>query len=607
MKPYLGVLFLCSVFIGDGCRPSPAEFGGGAKVPSFADGVVESYQADFSSRSQVHMGRADDQNPMLDGSFDCTFSGSMKIVKDRSQTQWLVSLNPEKLRLTNGGVGQQAMEAKISVELRTPFLVECEPSGRVISCQFSNTLAMTKKLERTIVSLMQIVRTGEPNRDWTSQEDDTLGTREVRYVTDNGGRLSKSPIRYVANTDDKNRISTKGQESFVLRDGRIESIEGKESSQTSGQIGASWSKSDMTYRIHRLKDQKPASDADGQAARLHAEKAVLLWHRQTTAEVDHDFAVQTFGSETVDSLCTKLEGLNQHSATSSFSTDDEMRLEALMTLHPETLPRLATILSSADISSSRYSALTQAMVGVGSAPAQAALMEFISVNLKSPEIQLHLIPSLASVVAPTSESVAAIEKIVEQSSFPSAAKTATFVLGGFAGRLKTKDPTLCQAMTDYLAEKMKRSNSTSDRIVALGGLGNIGSEKATVEIEPATDDTDAKVRGQAMIALRLCPGDRPETILLAHLAKDAEPEVRTKAIFSLSFRPTSDPVLAALLVSAKTDESTRVRTAAIEALSQVGEKNPAISTVLEEISRSDPSEEIRKRAHDLVHGLSKTP
>jgi len=108
------------------------------------------------------------------------------------------------------------------------------------------------------------------------------------------------------------------------------------------------------------------------------------------------------------------------------------------------------------------------------------------------------------------------------------------------------------------------------------------------------------LRSEAVRAIRFISGNEIDQVLRSKLSTDGSDDVRESAVFALGFRSYNSDNFGSEIVAMRSDKSDRVRMAALNLLWGMRDSQPAIVSLIQDVSQRDPSKEIRKHAADLL-------
>jgi hypothetical protein len=606
-------LFACLIVVG--CQTSMMVVGKSQATSGFANGQVVTYDLDFDSHSVARMqGIAQALSGGETSQYDAHFEGSVKLKENANGRELLVQIQPRNLKLTDRSGSYETATARLAKEIQVPILVEQDASGKVQSCEFQADITPpTRQLGRTIVGLLQFSKPDKPSsRSWEATLDDTIGTRGVRYsISDRTSRRSHITMvfgAYVDHVDPKEIPNSVGSAKLTVTDGRITDINGQITNESKSDAD-NYSKSTLTFKAKSKGIEKlnqPQND-DALVASLQREPKIPLWAKPTEDVNRRDLAKQTLGGTTDETILRDLDLVTDDPSSPVLSTDQMLKLQALITLRTETCREMTTRLTQAKIDGPRYNAIIGAMLGAGTDSTQAAVASYLTANLGNTRVIRRLIPEMASIVTPSTATVATFKTLIEDTRNPGVSQLSTMAIGGTAKNLRSSNPKTADEIIDFLTARLDQASGDQSRLIIIAGLGNAGTPRVIPPLAKYLASADPKLRGASLTSLRFVDGNEGEAPILSSIRSDSNPDVRIKALFALGFRTPNERTLAALMVAVKTDKVDHVRKAALEQLWTMRDQFPVVFDIVQGIANTDPSEDIRKRSHELLNGDKPRP
>ena len=595
-----------------GCQPVPFVAPANGELLDFSHQALLSYNLTFKSHSVIKAGAI--AKTFVGGGpsiFDAEFSGSIEISSEPLGGNSIVHIRPVKLKMSTNAGSMESASKQLENEIRLPFLIIRKPTGEIVSCSFSpNAKSPTRQFARSLIGLFQFVR---PNigpdqalpKTWDTKEDDILGTRNVAYTLSNPATILKKSGQYIANADPTQHQSAVGVAKIVMQTGNIKDIEGKELNH-SVLNSDNRSDSELSYHAKLVRQstvtRKVASENHLLANNLGREAREPLWIKPTEEEIRRDLAKATLGGTSESIVLAPLNQLTESSGTNTLTTDQLLKLRALIMVHPEVCGHLAIQLEKTKPLDAKFRAITEALINAGTDASQTTLIDYLKHNLENKAVVSRIIPCLAGMPRPSSASVSDLFALSEGNLAPTVSRSANLALGAMAFHLRSKSPDRADEIVLRLTTKLDQAQSSEQKMVLISSLGNSGARQISSALSPFVQSQDPEFRSAAITALRFVPGADGERPILHSLSDDQESSVRNSAIFALGFRESNEGIFAALIVAFRVDKEESVRRAALEQLWSWRQKSPAILTVIQAIGSDDPSAEIQKRCSELIQG-----
>lgn len=243
--------------------------------------------------------------------------------------------------------------------------------------------------------------------------------------------------------------------------------------------------------------------------------------------------------------------------------------------------------------------LIGALRDAGTPAAQATLRALLDKRGYTPEQRLEVARALGRVEAPDAESVAALASLVTD---PVLGRQARYGLGSAAYRLRDKNPALAAQARDTLVARLDGATSDDERVMLLVALGNAGDPVTLTKVLPALTSGSPAVRTAAAQALRRMPADGPIDAALARASTDPESKVRSSAMNAISERAPSDALVAAVIAASVSDGTFEVRLEAVRCAKSWLAARPELRPTLERIATGDPNADLRRIALEALAG-----
>ncbi|NBO38923.1 hypothetical protein EBU99_10115 [bacterium] len=194
------------------------------------------------------------------------------------------------------------------------------------------------------------------------------------------------------------------------------------------------------------------------------------------------------------------------------------------------LQRFKEELRAVDASDEAFPQLIAALGAVGSPEIQQTLIELVRERQQDWRAFSSIVPVLAGVENPTQET---IDALVEFSRFPDAdfSSTASLALGGVVHTLSKTNPARGEQLLESYLRRIEQPHGNLEELKeSLAVLGNAGLPATASAIISLTSHPRADVRAEATMALRFIRTPYVERRLLSILERDADVEVRMRAV-----------------------------------------------------------------------------
>jgi HEAT repeat protein len=523
------------------------------------------------------------------------------------------------------GEDQAASSSALQLDVAKPIVAEVSPGGRIAFVRFDGSVApRAQTLVNTLLALTQFVTPRSlDNRGctWQTTENDPNGAylaeyagmpcslsgpaRTYRTYTKKWVRYFSQPSEAYAYAKLPTIILPQGILRATLRrdSGLLESLNGGISQQIelSGyRVAAS-----QTVLRYRLLTTQEAGSSDLDAlsrvdSELLASTPMSLSSQPEAASVQAAVQNQVLGSDTADTLHQQVAALTTVART-HFPTQLYLKLKALFSLEPQSSDRFADVLNAGNPNETAFQILGLALGAVGTTQAQATLVDVLQKRSSDAQVVDVLLSDLVRAPQPTAETVTAVRSLAAKTSNQSIAGMAQLALGALARSLAATSPADADAIIVFLVQDENAAASQPDRINILLSLGNAGSMRALPAISVGLVDPSAAVRSAAVTALRWVPSPDADSALSRALTSDPDPEVRSSAALSLSFRsPTAGGFEAEHTAFAR-DSSDEVRIRALMDIWMARVSFPQARAIVR-AAMKDQSNNVRRTATQLLAG-----
>jgi hypothetical protein len=223
---------------------------------------------------------------------------------------------------------------------------------------------------------------------------------------------------------------------------------------------------------------------------------------------------------------------------------------------PDLVLAVEAMLATADREDPQARVALGALVGAGTAEAQAALGRLLDARRGDADFVKLLVPSVGFLEHPTPAIEQAVRTLAADDPRPQIRTMAGLSVGIMASHLDATDPARARAIVADIDARLRAATTPADLGAQLTVLGNAGTADAGQVASRYLGDDRAAVRASALEALRRVTSPDAEAALLRALATDPDPTVRASAAWAMGHRPATPANLraqaAALLV--ETDE-----------------------------------------------------
>ena len=535
-------------------------------------------------------------------SYRSALVGELTLIGSGSEDRVLGWVEIQSLSLTSGQYRMSGAEEALLKLLNQPFLVSSK-RGKIQGVVFhSGTPSEVRKTIRTLLSVAQL-----PTPSLRTQVlDDVVGSKQVTVKLGAYGDLTWKPIRYLAHTGNLTSSTVSGTWKAKYDNKtfwRIISVTGEE--HVKARVTAS-SNSDTTIQstltLERVRNLATADQAvaSSQMQTLRAEPVEPLWTRPTEADSRRALAKHTLRNLTRDDVMRIVDDLGTSSQSDQTGTDAFSKLRALYILDDQAAIMGAAKLNRLDPKSPRFIAYSQALVSAGTPTCQQGFLQVLEARRKDPVACERLIVQLVGLEHPTRESLKKLMAFASSTDSPTLASSSVLILGRFANRLAQSNPDLGHMIVTHLGKQLTEYKNSGKQSLYLGALGNAGQIQCLRYIKPFLTSMNGGLRSEAVRAIRFISGNEIDQVLRSKLSTDGSDDVRESAVFALGFRSYNSDNFGSEIVAMRSDKSDRVRMAALNLLWGMRDSQPAIVSLIQDVSQRDPSKEIRKHAADLL-------
>jgi hypothetical protein len=223
---------------------------------------------------------------------------------------------------------------------------------------------------------------------------------------------------------------------------------------------------------------------------------------------------------------------------------------------PALIAAVEALLATADRDAPDARVALGALVGAGTAEAQAALGRLLDVRRGDADFVKLLVPSVGFLEHPTPAIEEAVRTLAADDPRPQIRTMAGLSVGIMASHLDATDPARARAIVADVDARLRAATTPAELGAQLTVLGNAGTADAGQVASRYLGDDRAAVRASALEALRRVTSPDAEAALLRALATDPDPTVRASAAWAMGHRPATPANLRAqaAVLLAETDE-----------------------------------------------------
>ena len=569
-------------------RQSPAE-------RPWARGVTHTYQVESTTSTTLFEGRGGAPITMK-------ISGRMSMAV-LGEDDGTVELRGE-LREASVTVGRSAEGARLGAAISEPFLVRVDPTGALREVLFEGSVPVEgRQIVTALVAALRLSH--EPSaRSWTASERDGVGEYVGQYRRD-ANQVTRTLPDYQRVWSADGLVSTSTTGSWTVHGTTVASYEqgmwptetrsaGKQIIvQRAPDIRSSheWVTRARLWRVER---GKPAeAPRAGWAASLQgpAESARVAFARAKRNADENHVGDASFG---------ELLGTLERAKTRRERSRAMARMAALMRLDPSTTRGASAALASGLDEESR-SALLGALGSAGTPEAQRVLADIAGSTGAAPLDRSHALALLGASPNQAPENLEVIQAALRDDD-PNVRNNAALALGNSAQALGAQGLDSGDAALDALRDRLAAAREPSEIVATLAALGHAGDERALPLIEPFLHHGLEEIRGAAISALHLLPGDRPEALLAAAATHEQASRMRKLAVQALGYRALSALLLAVLEDRALHDEAPLVRRQVASVLARHAAASPKALALLRALASGDSDADVRAHAASLLPG-----
>jgi hypothetical protein len=499
-------------------------------------------------------------------------------------------------------------EAQVAAGMAQPFSARFDTSGLIEDVGFPEqarpepSLALARGLLRSVVTALQVVGSSGAQKTWTSEEHDSVGVFGARYETLSALELLKTKTGYsrVTGTNPMMNARTEldiasGRLAFQALPFGTQTLKRVSWNETSRVVGdGPFPKLQSTFALTLMLASEEMISAEalaGLAAQAAGFKRSRLDDRsaENRMTVDHAKLGDTRFEDLLASIA-KTDPKDQAAQARLFAMlKSHLRFDANSVAVAEKLIRQHN---------PQKSLLLDALGSAGSATAQEVLRQVAAEAGFTADDKRRAVIALSFVETPAQETLAFLRTL---RSDPTYGLQALYGLGTAAYRLKNSDTQAAGGLALELAAELPASTDPSHTVDVLKAVGNAGNEATLDAIEPLLKDPNPAVRGAAVWALRLIPGDRADQGIAMGL-RDPVATVRRDALEALSYRAPVPVLVYAVRESLQTEPDIVARREFVRAAMRFASSVPQLHAQLTSMASSDPDQRIREMLVKFAQG-----
>ena len=541
------------------------------------------------------------------GALQSFMSGRLQIrVYEATDDDYLMGFETHDLRLAMGHdeLPQTLSADEVGVELADEVLVSVSRQGRLGAIAFPGELSdLSRNSWRDLLASWQVVLPDVETDSWESTEDDTTGCCLYQYALEDD-LIVKIRDHYVAvrNTAGlplTGGTHTEGVTEITLADHQPTRITGDATLQLPIADGrtltATWE-----FELSRLSaTRNPDLAASGLEARRRFESASPT----TLAAVDlpEADALPVPSEPEVRALLAEIRDIIARLTVRSPEAVAAMaRLADFMRASPRAVELAFAELSQAPGKDPFSSLVLGAMGAAGTEAVQEALRDVFDSRAWPDTRRVAALFALAQVTDPTGDIDDTLRRIA--SAADPCAATSLLVLGAVADRVRDQPERRGTIHAELEGMLDDPRVSPARRLLAVEALGNLGPEKLPALFPELYARGDAALRRATLRALRRTGSADATRFLTDAALGDASEKLRQEALTILGDgkREGGIHALAEIVFEGKTPS---LRRRALDSLVQRLDEEPSIREVVAWVVDSDPADELRSHAAELLARL----
>jgi len=475
--------------------------------------------------------------------------------------------------------------------------------------------------------LQVVIPEGVLATSWTSEENDIDGQFEGRYKLESGTkpsalRISKTKVKYLSlsfeieNSVDLASTRLDANTDLTIdydsKQDQVLSLTGHDErdyyTDNSLKIGSSRRQISFTLM------------GQSQLGRIELEDLRALVESRFTSVQDYD----TYAAENLKQQITSMHQreLGTDDLTNILDLADRMKklegqalsdarlslylkLKALIYLYPENLDQLTQAMTTQGVDSLFFAVGASSMVAISSPESQKALVDLSRQFESNMQALQTLLPSLGFVKAPLPLIEEALREF-ENHKDPDIRSNAELAMGVHIGQLKLNHNDQdavrrFKALEQEKLEKLKTAGHESDISQQLSVIGNFGSESSLQAVIHYLSSPSAKVRSNAVAALRFINNEEALNYVTQVLIKDADAEVRFAAADALGYFTARPVKMKSEMEQVRQEKVSKIRIQLLQNLSKDRHLDPVkFVELITQLAQSDQDSEVRYFAEGVL-------
>lgn len=505
--------------------------------------------------------------------------------------------------------GKQLAQDDIASELKQPFLIYFQDSGRVARVQLPEKLGTTGfSVFKSLASLLQRVEGPKGASAWNAFEPDLSGKANVAYRL-SGNTLTKTKRAYLelVKADDPEQKLPGDPTVEVLSskhvhvlgaafDAPTQSIEVDEKTRVSLTGAFAPMESHTTLKLKQIGATEQLSKAQAEALLAGQWVSAGIDQLPSAEARDLDRQKDSVAGRSLRELATTLNQMeeavprNRRGEARVFSS-----LVSKLRIDPAALAEAA-----ADIRAGKdQKLLLDALGSVGTPEAQALLLQLIGERRFDHEQTRSSLINVSLTPHPTPETVNALRELTSD---PQHGNQALLGLGSAAHSLGEDNPESAIPLVREIEGRLEKTKQPEQQETALRALGNTGNALGLSTCEQYIVHEHLNVRLGAIACARLIPGPRADTVIAKGMM-DTERQVVQAAIQAALPREYSTVLSVPLIAIAQQNQSRTLRILATEVLGRWMPDHPDLVAVVASLAEHDQDAELRTYAAGLVAKL----
>lgn len=283
----------------------------------------------------------------------------------------------------------------------------------------------------------------------------------------------------------------------------------------------------------------------------------------------------------------------------SDNTDLTRELRLLLTRQPELVPTVPEMLLKSRPASHTSGLVILALEQVGTPEAQAALRDVHADRNQAHIDRLRAAIAAGSVDAPTAEAVTGLWYTAQSrtdSREVDVSNTALLALGVAGSTLRLDSPEAYPAVRDGLFAIAHGTKDSTERVVVLKAIGNLGDESLGTGVSQFLFDPLVPVRAAAAQALGLMVDDSSRDTLLYVLENEPRGVVRSEIVRTLRKLPADHGSLRIVHQMVASESHVEARAMMVSYLVEHLDEFESARKTLQDLARNDATKRVRMLA-----------